>query len=208
MLFLEDIGIFAGFAGFLALSICLLCLFLAVRKAARGNATLYRLWTRFSMAVRRVCYRLGLFPRWRASEIAPGLWLGSANDAINLRELRRRRIGRVLTIASGCVPQHPDHLEYLYFDALDVPHQPLGHLIRPAIEFISLGTPQDPVLVHCMAGISRSASLVIAFLMYKHSWILSDALSFVKAKRPIVHPNPGFLTQLQGFEVEIKQNKE
>jgi len=48
------------------------------------------------------------------------------------------------------------------------------------------------VFVHCYGGVSRSATLVIAFLMQEFNMCMFDAMSFVKSKRPVVFPNPGF----------------
>lgn len=49
------------------------------------------------------------------------------------------------------------------------------------------------VLVHCAAGISRSASFVIAYLMKKKKLGMQEALEFVKSRRPGIFPNSGFL---------------
>lgn len=49
------------------------------------------------------------------------------------------------------------------------------------------------VLVHCFAGISRSSSGIIAYLMNKYGQTFTEALAYCKAKRPIVDPNPGFV---------------
>ena len=48
------------------------------------------------------------------------------------------------------------------------------------------------MLVHCQQGVSRSASIVIAFLIKKFKVCYKDALDFVKKKRSIVNPNEGF----------------
>jgi len=56
------------------------------------------------------------------------------------------------------------------------------------------------VLVHCMAGISRSSSVVIAFLMKVHKLSFEDALPRVKAQRPVIAPNYGFVKQLKIWE--------
>ena len=61
------------------------------------------------------------------------------------------------------------------------------------------------MLVHCAAGVSRSASVVVAYLMYKKGLSLDDALDFVKSKRECVDPNFGFREQLQIFDQILKK---
>ncbi len=58
----------------------------------------------------------------------------------------------------------------------------------------------DKVLVHCQAGISRSATVVIAYIMRSKRYSLQDAFNFVKRKRSIIFPNAGFRQQLAQFE--------
>ena len=60
------------------------------------------------------------------------------------------------------------------------------------------------VLVHCVAGISRSASVVLAYLMWKENMSFEEALEYLKGLRPIVEPNDGFVKQLKDFEVQIR----
>ena len=55
------------------------------------------------------------------------------------------------------------------------------------------------VLVHCRAGISRSATLVLAFLMKSRRWRMKRALEHLRACRPIVKPNEGFMEQLKHY---------
>lgn len=56
------------------------------------------------------------------------------------------------------------------------------------------------VLVHCKMGISRSASVVIAYVMKAKNWNLDVALSYVKNKRSCVMPNDNFLKQLEIYQ--------
>ena len=63
------------------------------------------------------------------------------------------------------------------------------------------------VLVHCMAGSSRSGSAVIAYLMVQRQWTYMVALRFVQSKRPLVRPNLSFGKQLIKFEQEIEQQR-
>lgn len=55
------------------------------------------------------------------------------------------------------------------------------------------------VLVHCMAGVSRSASIVIAYVMKKGDVDFQEAFDSVKQQRPSIRPNDGFMEQLKSF---------
>ena len=57
-----------------------------------------------------------------------------------------------------------------------------------------------------MAGASRSATIIIAYLMWKKKMKYYDALDFVQKKRFIVDPNDGFKEQLKLFEEELIKN--
>jgi hypothetical protein len=54
--------------------------------------------------------------------------------------------------------------------------------------------------VHCMAGVSRSASVVIGYLMWRDSLSFDQSLQAVKAVRPFIKPNQGFVKQLAEYE--------
>ncbi|KAF2896227.1 hypothetical protein ILUMI_09948, partial [Ignelater luminosus] len=58
-------------------------------------------------------------------------------------------------------------------------------------------------LLHCIAGVSRSAALCIAYLMKYHRFSLLDAYNYVKLKRPIIRPNCGFFRQLIEYEMDL-----
>lgn len=55
------------------------------------------------------------------------------------------------------------------------------------------------VFVHCIMGISRSATVVAAYLMKTCNMTRSSAINFIKKRRPQVHPNYGFVKQLEIF---------
>ena len=60
------------------------------------------------------------------------------------------------------------------------------------------------VIVHCAAGISRSSSLFIAYLMIENRWLYEEAYNYVKSKRSIINPNIGFVKQLKALEYRLK----
>ncbi len=59
------------------------------------------------------------------------------------------------------------------------------------------------IIVHCAAGMSRSPTLVIAYLMIANHWRYEEAFAYVKRKRPFVEPNIGFIRQLKELEDKI-----
>lgn len=66
------------------------------------------------------------------------------------------------------------------------------------------------VLVHCKMGISRSASVVIAYAMKQYNWEFSQAIQHVKEKRSCIKPNKNFLAQLETYQgiLDAMKNKE
>jgi len=60
--------------------------------------------------------------------------------------------------------------------------------------------------VHCAYGISRSSTLVVAFLMKKLKIKFYDAFSYVKKKRPISRPNLGFQKELLNWEEKLAES--
>jgi protein-tyrosine phosphatase len=77
------------------------------------------------------------------------------------------------------------------------------------IQFIDAESKKGPVLVHCAGGISRSPTLVAAYLMWEHGWTRKETIQYITAKRNIVDPNDGFMDQLLMFEgvlQKLKQN--
>lgn len=59
------------------------------------------------------------------------------------------------------------------------------------------------VLVHCQAGISRSATICLAYLIQSHRVRLDEAFDFVKRRRGVISPNFSFMGQLLQFETQV-----
>ncbi len=79
---------------------------------------------------------------------------------------------------------------------------------QTAYEFILQARKgQKRVLVHCAAGISRSPTIVTAFLMQFYKLKFVDALRYVKSRRSCVFPNEGFSKQLEMFGIEMRYNR-
>ena len=62
-------------------------------------------------------------------------------------------------------------------------------------------------MVHCLAGVSRSVSFVIAYFIKYQGMSYQQAYQLVKSKRRIIHPNDGFIQQLKAYEVKQKRSR-
>ena len=118
------------------------------------------------------------------SEIIDGLYIGSFADAKSKKFLQQSRITHVLSAAWELNPAFPGQYEYLHIKMSDKPTFDLNLHLDCALEFIQNALNNDGrVLVHCYAGISRSASIVVAYLIRYNSLTLAEALSLCKQKR-------------------------
>ncbi|VVC24998.1 Protein-tyrosine phosphatase-like,Dual specificity phosphatase, catalytic domain,Dual specificity [Cinara cedri] len=68
-------------------------------------------------------------------------------------------------------------------------------------EYISGGT----TIIHCAAGVSRSAAFCIAYLVKYRGMTMSNAYHHVTKCRPCINPNPGFIKQLLEFEGKFRE---
>jgi len=91
------------------------------------------------------------------------------------------------------------------FELIDHPSENIDHFILNSIAEIERAREDGQiVLVHCHQGISRSATLVTAYIAWKDGLSVMDALMYVKARRKIVSPNTGFIEQLKAFEKRLR----
>ncbi len=135
------------------------------------------------------------------TEIIDGLYIGNFDDAKNKTFLQSNRITHIVSAAWELNPSFPGKYDYLHVKMSDKPTFDLTTHLEPALEFIHVAlNSSGKVLVHCYAGISRSASIVIAYLIRHKKMTLSEALNLCQSKRTQVQPNIGFMTKLKLFE--------
>jgi len=135
-------------------------------------------------------------------EVIPGLFFGSQDASNNLKGLTEHRITHILNVG-GTIGAKIDHISYKSLPIYDVPEFSIKGHFREAIMYIRGGLKCGSVLVHCNAGISRSSTIVTAYIMKENGESLDSALELVKRARPIAKPNPGFMKQLRIFEKEL-----
>lgn len=129
--------------------------------------------------------------------ILDNLFISSAETARIERKLTDARITHIVSIGCDTKDQF-QHIEYLSFPKiLDTPETNILSITEQTNNFIqsSIDIHDGRVLVHCVYGQSRSATVIINYLL--HSGMALDvAMTLMKFKNPSVCINPGFLAQL------------
>ncbi|XP_074003835.1 dual specificity protein phosphatase 4 isoform X2 [Numenius arquata] len=137
-------------------------------------------------------------------EILPFLYLGSAYHAARRDMLDALGITALLNVSSDCPNHFEGHYQYKCIPVEDNHKADISSWFMEAIEFIdSVKECCGRVLVHCQAGISRSATICLAYLMMKKRVKLEEAFEFVKQRRSIISPNFSFMGQLLQFESQV-----
>jgi len=136
------------------------------------------------------------------TKILPFMYLGSENDALSAKTLKEFNISYILNV-SKTSPQSV-LIKSSHFLRIPIDDSHCAKILPyfdTAFKFIEKCHKSNSiVLIHCLAGISRSPTLAIAYVM-KYKNINSDeAYRFVKEKRPSISPNFNFLGQLYEFE--------
>lgn len=130
---------------------------------------------------------------------------GSQDVAQDLELLTRHEITHVINAATGVPNFHEGRLKYLKVHILDLPSTDILKVFPDCNKFIR-GALKDggKVLVHCNAGVSRSTSIVVAYLMRYENMTVRAAMEHVRAIRSCVRPNDGFVRQLFDYESALR----
>jgi len=139
------------------------------------------------------------------AEVVPKVFLGGLDSATNMALLQHLRITHIILAIGSMQPHFPKSFSYLaLYDAKDSANFDFSIYFDECAQFIeSARAGGGGVLIHCRAGISRSPTLVIAYLMKMHRMRYEQALKLVLAKRSQALPNNGFREQLMQYEVKL-----
>ncbi|XP_028278697.1 dual specificity phosphatase DUPD1-like [Parambassis ranga] len=150
------------------------------------------------------------------NQVWPCIYIGDEKTALERMGLKELGVTHVLNAAEGKwnnVLTGADYysdvdIQYYGVEADDKPTFNISQYFYPAAQFIhkALNQPQNKVLVHCVMGRSRSATLVLAYLMMKHSLTVVDAIEHVRQRRCIL-PNHGFLKQLRALDITLLEER-
>jgi atypical dual specificity phosphatase len=162
---------------------------------------------------------LQLYAKWpgyplQADEIIPRLYIADLYTATDAPTLERLRITHVVSVVKldldlgiNTATTWPSNVKHLNLPVDDAMSSDMTYYFARTVEWMKNAMEEDEnanVVVHCVCGVSRSPTIVVAYLMATQGMSLSDSLSHVKAKRVISCPNSGFMSQLADYEEELK----
>ena len=159
-----------------------------------------------------------------ASEILPFLTMSNERDANNPEFIKSNGITHVLNLTPS--PFHADVTAIATCRCIpltDTTSQDIIEKLPEAIAFIGvwlivtylsdLSAEEariggGKVLVHCFAGVSRSAAITIAYFLQAFGMTVEQAYNAIREKRPSISPNLNFMGQLQKFEESLRARSE
>ena len=145
-----------------------------------------------------------------AHEILPGLWLGNRAAALDEQWLREKQIGAVF----NCTKDIPfsSHERKLYRIPVDdnLQDEEIRNLELWSYEITYKMANEmkagNRILVHCAAGMQRSAASVAMFLISQFRCPTDDAIKYIKQRRPVAFwGGANFYRAIKGFEQSFSQ---
>lgn len=134
------------------------------------------------------------------NKIVDGVYVGNFRDAKDEEQMEANKITHILSIHDDAKPLLSNK-KYLCIAASDTPGQDLSEYFPKCIYFIHKARMKGGnVLIHCLAGVSRSVTVTAAYLMTVTSFGWRNTLNAIRGARSCANPNFGFQKQLQQYE--------
>lgn len=182
-----------------------------VRKAAEESSPVDEYVTPGGYELEKILNR-GSVAYTHVNEVWPNVYIGDEDTARDKYKLRSLGITHILNAAEGTWNSvdtgagYYRDMDIVYYGVVaeDVATFDLSQYFFSVSRFIekTLSNPLNKLLVHCVMGRSRSATLFLAYLMICEHMTVVDAIEHVKKRRRII-PNWGFLKQLRELDMQL-----
>ena len=134
---------------------------------------------------------------FNAHEVFPGIYIGDLSSSLNKYALKGNNIKNILSVLNGCDENYPNDFKYNIIHVNDDDWIDISEYFDECVEFIDIAMRNnEKILVHCSRGVSRSVTMVLAYLIVKQDMTYDVALETVRSKRIMANPNDGFKRQL------------
>lgn len=143
------------------------------------------------------------------THIIDNIYLGSVYNSVDFDYLHNNNFGLIINLTTTSTPKFNSYFNYLHCPIEDNNKESIKSFLNPIYNYI-INYQNNPnninkkILIHCVMGASRSASVVIYYLIkkYKDDFIYSSALNYVYRKRPIVNITYQFYDDLTHLDID------
>ena len=146
------------------------------------------------------------------SEAYPYLHISNAGVPYNLSALKQTGITHIISLTDAVDEIFPTYFKYgnirgVHDEAND-PKMKLGRYFEQTADFIDDARMSGgKVLVHCWEGKSRSATILVAYLISRQNMTRDSALAMIRKVRPIAKPNDQYMAELENLELKLRDAK-
>eukprot|EP01063_Lacrimia_lanifica_P009756 TRINITY_DN1663_c2_g1_i1.p2 TRINITY_DN1663_c2_g1~~TRINITY_DN1663_c2_g1_i1.p2 ORF type:complete len:249 (+),score=86.35 TRINITY_DN1663_c2_g1_i1:89-835(+) len=139
-----------------------------------------------------------------ATRVLPWLYLGAAYDANREEQLKKYNITHIVNLQRETETKQWKDIDYLHISVNDHSDAPIERYFDQVIQWLEkVRVAKGVALVHCRQGISRSATMTIAYLMHLVRCPYKLAHDVVRRQRPGINPNLGFVSALETFQERL-----
>ena len=141
---------------------------------------------------------------YNIDKITDNIYLGKLAGLSDKDYFKAEKITSILSLIKDVPEVDKDlNIKHIILHIEDLYSENIIKYFKECIEFIE---NSNKIYIHCTCGVSRSATIVLAYLMWKTHLDFDDIYSFVKKRRPEIDPNNGFRRQLKLFQKLLKEN--
>ena len=136
------------------------------------------------------------------SEVFPGLFVGGRESSFD--EILQSNVSSIVCLEQKLFDNYKGRIDYLNIKIEDSPDEDISGVFDTSFNFIKKNLNEHKnILIQCKAGVSRSGTIAIMYIMTMRKQPLLKTLCDVKKKRVIVKPNVGFFKALLRYEKNL-----
>ena len=139
-------------------------------------------------------------------QIRNKLFIGDRSSASDVDTLLAYNVVAIVNIGSA-KNKFPNRFQYLKIPMPDNEKSNIAQYLDQVVAFIDRQRKHGSVLVHCKAGVCRSATFIIAYLMKSEHLSLEQAHRVVKEKRSVIEPSPCFLAAVEKWAPKSEEEQ-
>lgn len=153
------------------------------------------------------------YNEFSANNVIDNIYIGNVYDAHNTDELNTHNIKNVISAVTGFDGIYDDSFNHLSLNLIDNENQNIIHYFEITNHYIdnivsknissSSEEKKQKILIHCICGVSRSVTILLAYIIKKYNYTPQYALKIVQKKRKIANPNSNFMKQLWTYYEKI-----